>query len=187
MLEFIGTYFWNAFLILISSIAIYISYSVHKEQSKLKKNGLLTEAKMIDISIENSGDDSPSVKVPVFTFSHKNEYGTKSYRVKGKTNSSAKIGEITPVYYNPKNPGEEYYLPKKDFLMKYLILIFGLFFFTLGILNLLKSLHYSTNDYFLYAIISFFSGLFLLFLIGRISYFLNLKSIKKSRVRAKLK
>lgn len=154
-------------MILMGFTSILLGFITHNRQLRLKKNGLLSEAKMIYFSDEKSDANEPSVKIPVFTFSHEDENGLKKYFVKGKTNSSCKIGEVTPIYYNPKNPEKEYYLPQKDFLMKYLMFFIGLFFFCLGVLYLLRSLNYSTEEYFLYLIISLFAGTFLLFAIGK--------------------
>ena len=89
---------------------------------------------MIHFCVEKMFTSSTPIKLPVFTFSHKDENGEKIYTVKGKSNSTCEIGEITPIYYNPENPEKEYYLPKKDFLMKYVIFLIGMFFFSFGIL-----------------------------------------------------
>jgi len=175
MAEFMDVYFWNGFMILMGSISLYFSFTTHRDQARLKKKGLLTEAKMIEFSAEKATSDSTSVTVPVFTFSHKDQNGVKVFRVKGKTNSSAQIGEITPIYYNPENPEKEYYLPKKDFLMKYLMLFLGMFFCCLGLLYLLEDLNYQTGDSFLYLFIGLFAGTFVLFMAGRISYWVNKK------------
>ncbi|MFY7936351.1 MAG: hypothetical protein ACOVOQ_03150 [Flavobacterium sp.] len=170
-----GDYFWDIFMILMGAIAVIISFSTHRKQLRLKKNGLVAEAKMIYFSIEKGMSDSPASKIPVFTFSHKDENGIKIYSVKGKSNSSCEIGELTPIYYNPENPEEEYYLPKKDFLIKYVIFFVGMFFFCLGTIYLLEHLNYSTDKYFLYLVISLFSGTFLLFIIGKILDVVNAK------------
>lgn len=162
-------------MILMGTIAIILSFFTHRNQSRLKRNGLLEEAKMIYFSTEKGSDDSPSLKIPVFTFSHKDENGVKVYTVKGKSNSLCKIGELTPIYYNPENPEKEYYLPKKDFLVKYLMFFIGMFFFCLGVLYLIKNLNYPTDNYFLYLIIGLFSGTFLLFSIGKIADVINRK------------
>lgn len=169
------SYFWNVFMILIGGIAIVISFFTYINQSRLTRNGQKGEAKMIYFSIEKGTDDSPPAKIPVFTFSHKDENGVKKYFVKGKSNSSCDIGELTPIFYNPENPEKEYYLPKKDFLMKYVIFFIGMFFFCLGVIYLLRSLNYPTEKYFLYLFLSLFSGTLLLFIVGKISYLINRK------------
>ncbi|MDA6068408.1 DUF3592 domain-containing protein [Flavobacterium sp. AC] len=168
-------YFWNIFMILMGTIAIIFSFLTHRIQSRLKRNGLLEEAKMIYFSTEKSTGDSPSLTIPVFTFSHKDQNGIKTYTVKGKSNSLCKIGEVTPIYYNPENPEKEYFLPKKDFLVKYLMFFIGMFFVCLGVLYLMKNLNYPTENYFLYLIIGLFSGTFLLFSIGKIADAINRK------------
>lgn len=162
-------------MILMGAIAVIISFSTHKEQLRLKKNGLIGEAKMIYFSLEKGISDSPPLKIPVFTFSHKDENGVKIYSVKGKSNSSCEIGELTPIYYNPENPEKEYYLPQKDFLMKYVIFFVGMLFFCLGTIYLLKHLNYSTDKYFLYLVITLFLGTFVLFIIGKIQELVNTK------------
>lgn len=168
-------YFWNIFMILMGSIAIIVSFSIYRDQSRLKRNGMLGEAKMIYFSTEKGTSDSPPLTIPVFTFSTEDENGIKVYYIKGKSNSICEIGELTPIYYNPENPEKEYYLPKKDFLMKYVAFFIGMFFFCLGTIYLMKNLNYPTEDYFLYLFISLFSGTLLLYLIGKIYYLINRK------------
>ncbi len=180
-------YFWNIFMILMGSISIVLSFLTHREQSKLKRNGLLAEAKLIEFFNEKSTDDSPAAKIPVFKFLHKDKDGTRAFIVKGKSNSLGEIGELTPIYYNPENPEKEYYLANKDFLMKYVMFFIGMFFFCLGILYMLKDLNYPTEDYFLYLIISLFLGTFLLYLIGLTSDMVNRKRINDNSDKINIK
>lgn len=175
MFELMSDYFWNCLMILMGAIAIVISFFTHKNQMRIKRNGRMTEATIVSISIEKGIDDSPPLDIPVFRFTHKSENGDKTYRVKGKSNASGKIGEVTPIYYLPENPEKEYYLPKKDFLVKYVMFFVGMFFFCLGTLYMMESLNYATENYFLYLILSLFAGTFLLFIIGQISYHISKK------------
>lgn len=168
-------YFWNIFMILMGAIAIIVSFSIHRNQSKLKRNGVIGEAKIIYFSTEKGISDSPSLKIPVFTFSAEDQNGVKVYYVKGKSNSICEIGELTPIYYNPEDPEKEYYLPKKDFLMKYVAFFIGTFFFCLGSIYLMKNLNYPTDDYFLYLIISLFTGTLLLYTMGKIYHLIHRK------------
>jgi len=57
----------------------------------------------------------------------------KQINIKGKSNSICTMYETTPIYYNPTKPETEYYLPKKNFLVKFLFFFIGLFFLCLGI------------------------------------------------------
>ncbi|KAB1159746.1 DUF3592 domain-containing protein [Tenacibaculum aiptasiae] len=105
----------------------------------IKKNGILTNARVVSYEREIRKDTEAGnygeveVKFPILTFEYLDNGITKNIRIKGKSNSKFKIGEITPVYYDPNNPEGRFYLPKKDFLVKYLFLIFGIMFLYFGI------------------------------------------------------
>ena len=174
MLNFIIENFWNFLIMFMGGISILFSFLTYREQNKLKKHGLIEEAKFIGYSQEKGIGKSPSIKVPLFVFWYKSDIEKKYYTVKGKTNSSCKSGETTPIYFNPENPEKEYYLPKKDFLMKYILLFLGTFFLCLGYLLYLDDFN---NIYFSYLILSLFIGTLLLYLIGKLSNMRNTKKI----------
>ncbi len=88
MLNFIQEYFWNIFMMFMGGISIIISFSTFRKQNRLKKYGLMKEAKCIGFSKEKGIGNSSSVKVPVFSFWYEN--GNNFYKVKGKINSSCK-------------------------------------------------------------------------------------------------
>lgn len=75
MFEFMSDYFWNGLMILMGAIAIVISFFTHKNQMRIKRNGRMTEATIVSISIEKGSDDSPPLDIPVFRFTHKSEKG----------------------------------------------------------------------------------------------------------------
>lgn len=172
-------------------LILFYFITVFKE-IKIKKNGINTVATVVALSIdkgfENESGRVNKIKVPVFKFEHVDKNGnSKTFRVKGKSNSTAKIYETTSIYYNPNNPEKEYYLPKKDFLKKYVALLIGLLFLAISVL--MKFSFYETylndygiklkkDDFFLYMFISFFSLTALLFLIGQISRIIEKKASK---------
>lgn len=104
---------------------------------RIKRNGILTNAKVVSISFEKGSENeegfSGIIKVPVYSFEYFKNEKIKSCRIKGRSNSKVKIGDITPVYYHPKNPSKDYFLPKKDFFVKYMYLLIGFIFFSIGI------------------------------------------------------
>ncbi len=57
----------------------------------------------------------------------------KYYKIVAKVNSSIKIGEKVSVYVNPEKPDKEYYMPKKEFMGKYVTFFVGSFFVCLGL------------------------------------------------------
>ena len=121
---------WTTLFILVSFIPLYLSILFFKEEKQLKKNGEKTIARIVDFSEEKIIDEDRNLsKILVYEF-----YDLKQnlIRVKSKTTRSGKIGEDCAIYYDIKNPNQKYYL-EKDFLRKYILLVFGLFFLTLGV------------------------------------------------------
>lgn len=60
------------------ALAVIYSFYIHLQQRILKRNGLIAEAKMIDFCVEKMSINSTPIKLPVFTFSHKDENGVKN-------------------------------------------------------------------------------------------------------------
>ncbi|MFD0992389.1 DUF3592 domain-containing protein [Tenacibaculum geojense] len=126
-------------LIILGVVFIILSLKTMIENILIKKNGILTNARVISYVTEIRKDTEPGnynevkLKFPILTFEHLEDGITKNIRIKGKSNSKFKIGEITPIYYNPNNPEKKFYLPKKDFFVKYLFLLFGIMFLYFGI------------------------------------------------------
>lgn len=106
-------------------ILLFIGFKTLRKELKIKKTGIKTTAKFIAYSYETSVDfeNTSTVKVPIFEFYDLNN---KMIVVKGKSCSICKTNEITTIYYNPEKPKTEYYLSKKDFMIKFLYFLFGL-------------------------------------------------------------
>ncbi|MCC9063801.1 DUF3592 domain-containing protein [Flavobacterium piscisymbiosum] len=122
---------WDILLVLIGLILMFMGIKVYIKQQRIIKTGIKTIATVIGFSNEKSlAENEAPVKIPLFIF-----YDTSRNQisVKGKSNSICTIHETTPIYYNPAKPETEYYLPKKDFLVKFLFFFVGLFFLSLGI------------------------------------------------------
>lgn len=188
ILEFIWLSIWNVVLFLLGSLVVYLSYKTHKQQKRLQKFGIKTSATIIATSLEKRDTNSSSIKVPVLEFiDHSNTPTT--YVIKGRMNTSFKIGEVIPIYYNPEKPDKDYYIPTKEYLIKYVMLIIGLFFLILGLIYFAKDLnerlHFAANDfthnYFLYLLISFFSIILLLILIVQLTNWGN--KVRKSETK----
>lgn len=113
-------------------LAIILGVDTYKKEKKLLEIGIKTIAKVVGFSDEETSD-GVKVTVPVFEF---NDSFNNKIRVKGVSNSICKINETTIVYYDPKNPQTEFYIAKKDFLVKYLFFLVGLFFLILGFVSL---------------------------------------------------
>ncbi|PKB44169.1 uncharacterized protein DUF3592 [Cellulophaga sp. RHA19] len=137
---------------------------------KIKRNGILTTAKVVSISLEKGSENeegfSGVIKVPVYSFEYYKNGNLQSHRIKGRSNSKVEIGDVTPVYYNPKNPPKDYYLPKKDFFIKYVFLVIGFGFFAIGIS---KGFDFYSNYFYVFGIPNidkegFFIRLFFVFL-----------------------
>lgn len=137
---------------------------------KIKRNGILTTAKVVSISLEKGSENeegfSGVIKVPVYRFNFYKNGNLQSHRIKGRSNSKVEIGDVTPVYYNPKNPSKDYYLPEKDFFVKYVFLVIGFGFFAIGIS---KGYDFYNNYFYVFGIPNmnkegFFIMLFFVFL-----------------------
>jgi hypothetical protein len=130
--------FWIFLLILVSFILICLSVIIFKEEKRLMKFGEKTVAEVENYNEQKIIDnDRYSSRILVYKF-----YDLKQnlHEVKSKTNRNGKIGESCIVYYNIENPSEEYYL-EKDYMRKYILLFFGLFFLTIGLLMLKQELN----------------------------------------------
>jgi len=165
-------------------ILILIFFLTIIKNIRIKKLGILTTARVVTFvlkeGIKDEHGSTSKLNIPVYKFDHINNNGSsKTFRVEGKSNSVAKIGEETPIYYNPNNPEKEYYLPKKDFLIKYVFLVVGFVFFSIGVLmefDFYKT-HFSSfginikdkKDFFLTVFIVLFSATLVLYLIGLLS------------------
>lgn len=128
--------FWDVLLCLIGLGCIIGGFITFSKEVKIKKTGIKTAAKVIDFSYEESlGESRSTLKIPIFEF-----YDRANNRIviKGKSNSICKLNEITPIYYDPTNPTTHYYLSSKDFLVKFVFFIIGLFFLSLGVYYLSK-------------------------------------------------
>lgn len=122
---------WCLLSVFIGLILIFLGFKTLIKEIKIKKTGIKTTAKVIGFSYEKSlGEDDAPIKIPVFIF-YDNLNHQKS--VKGKSNSICKMYDTTPIYYNPENPEKEYYLPEKDFMVKFLLFLFGMIFLCLGV------------------------------------------------------
>ncbi len=161
--NFISEIFGQLLFTLAGLIAVIIGISTYITEQKTIKMGVLIEATCIGSSIFKKKDSAPTI-VPKFNFL----FNERLYTIEGKTNSKVKIGQKTPIYINPDKPDKEYYMPKKDFLMKYFCIFIGCFFMYLGGLSILKHLGMYKDIYFLYLFIGLFVCTFILYLIGRI-------------------
>lgn len=131
IIRFIEDSPWSILLILIGLIFIFFGFKTLIKELKIKKTGIKTTAKVIGFDQEKSTEENRTpAKIPVFIFYTESK---NQITVKGKSGSRCEIYEITPIYYNPKNPEKEFYLPKKDHLVKYLFFCFGLVFICLGL------------------------------------------------------
>jgi hypothetical protein len=134
ILSFLSDSFWDLFLVVMGFLAMVLGIDTYKKEKKLQEIGVKTIAKVVCFSDEETSD-GVKVTVPVFEF---NDSFNNKIRIKGVSNSICKINETTIVYYDPKNPETEFYFAKKDFLVKYLFFLFGLFFLILGFVYLYK-------------------------------------------------
>lgn len=132
ILSFLSDSFWDLFLVIMGFLAMVLGIDTYKKEKKLQEIGFKAIAKVVDFSDEETSD-GVKVTVPVFEF---NDSFNNKIRVKGVSNSISKINETTVVYYDPKNPQTEFYIAKKDFLVKYLFFFVGLFFLILGFVYL---------------------------------------------------
>ncbi|MCG7501379.1 DUF3592 domain-containing protein [Tenacibaculum sp. Mcav3-52] len=128
-------------LIILGVVFLFLSLKTMIKNNKIKRNGILTNARVVSYITEKRKDSEPGnyneviLKFPILIFEQIVDGEIKNIRVKGKSNSKFKIGEVTPIYYDPNDPEENFYLPKKDFFVKYLFLIFGIIFLTFGIIE----------------------------------------------------
>lgn len=99
---------WDILLIIIGLVLLFMAFRTEKSLS----------------------ENETSLKIPLFIFY---DSSNKQINIQGKSNSICTMYETTPIYYNPTKPETEYYLPKKDFLVKFLFFFIGLFFLCLGI------------------------------------------------------
>ncbi|MES2811518.1 MAG: DUF3592 domain-containing protein [Bacteroidota bacterium] len=130
--------FWIILWILISFILLYLSIVFFKEEKRLIKKGIKAIATIVDYSEEKIMEKDKNLsKILVYEFY---DLKQKVNRVKSKTNRTGKIGESCTVYYNIENPNQEYYL-EKDYLRKYILLFFGLFFLIIGLFMLSRELN----------------------------------------------
>jgi len=122
---------WDILLIIIGLVLLFIAFRTLLKEDKIIKNGIKTTGTVIGFSTEKSlSENETSLKIPLFIFY---DSSNKQINIQGKSNSICTMYETTPIYYNPTKPETEYYLPKKDFLVKFLFFFIGLFFLCLGI------------------------------------------------------
>lgn len=138
-IAFSWKYLWDITLIIIGLILIFVAFRTFKKELKIRKIGIKTTAQVIRFNYEESLEEYKSpTKIPVFIFHDKLN---NQITVKGKSSSSCEMYETTPIYYNPAKPETEYYLPKKDFMVKFLFFFFGLALLCSGLYYI--DLHYA--------------------------------------------
>ncbi len=143
-------------------IGVIISIFSFLKEQKLKNLGKLVEATCTGSSKETSAS------YPMFGFWYGDAENKKYYKIVAKVNSSIKIGEKVSVYINPDKPDKEYYMPKKEFMGKYVTFFVGSFFVCLGLFYVFRHSENFKEIYFLYLMLSLFVGTLILYLIGKI-------------------
>jgi hypothetical protein len=126
---------WDILLIIIGLVLLFIAFRTLLKEDKIIKNGIKTTATVIGFRLKSLYQKMKHLSKYHFLYFMIAQ--NKQINIKGKSNSICTMYETTPIYYNPTKPETEYYLPKKDFLVKFLFFFIGLFFLCLGIYYLL--------------------------------------------------
>ena len=131
-------------LMIMGGAVCFIIFSVNNKYKKLKQTGVKTEGTLAGyemVKIKNT-----NTKVPVASFTTKDNRKIKQKTVESFFPANARMGTKIIVFYNPENPQEFMIQGKKFYTMYLAVLILSIIFFLSG---LFFSLNYLGILYFL--------------------------------------